>query len=115
MVSAVGGTKDRSLGCIQLPQVSAAPPTPYAHQSWNSKPPLSRPFSGVPSVCLLKHELQYVLQRLPLYFRLRALHPEGYPKALGYGGNGMGTEKGIERITGPDRAWSLALLLSGHT
>lgn len=29
---------------------------------WNSKPPLSRPFPGVPSVCSLKHELNLYLR-----------------------------------------------------
>lgn len=76
-------TASTSLGCTSYPL-----PIPVVdfglgwRKSWNSKPPLSRPFSGVPSVCLLKHKLQYVPQRPPLYFKPRAL-PQGYPKTSG--------------------------------
>lgn len=75
-------TAPTSLGCTSYPLPAPVVDLgPGWGKSWNSKP-LSRPFPGVPSVCSLKHELQYVLQRPPLYFKPRA-SPQGYPKTSG--------------------------------
>lgn len=101
-------TAPTSLGCTSYPLPAPVVDLgPGWGKSWNSKP-LSRPFPGVPSVCSLKHELQYVLQRPPLYFKPRAL-PQGYPKTSGMESRGpkSQTAHGLEPRSYPAALTSL--------
>lgn len=74
-------TAPTSLGCTSYPLPA---PVVDLGPDWNFKLPLSRPFS-VPSVCLLKHRLQYVLQGLPSLFQATCIAPTRLPQGLGNG------------------------------